>query len=178
MVAFCNDLSHSCEGCSEMIEYLRMVRGPFSPPTVARPISLKHIAMRFGDGNGDQEHFDFRVDGVNQIGLIEAVLGEEGWIIRYAKHTDVPESSSSLKVHSCPHPYRFDPTNPLICVELVYGNVEMVLKPEAARWAVSVERICGTLYWLDRVKSGDDAALAMTTNRETTASEHTLRSFR
>ncbi len=87
-----------------------------------------HVAVRFGHEKA--HNLDVFFEGEHQKYTFEAQAGDPGWVLRYA-HEGGPGPLVLCPCHDGYDHQTTHPSCPVICVEQVYGRVELVLKEPA-----------------------------------------------
>lgn len=157
----CDDPQHTCSICSHELSNL-IVKGreeeTFSRRYRERPLGFNHSSIRFGDRSVTAHH-DLYINGeLATEGAFEFQLGEQGWLARFTLHGSPPRR----EVHRVHDSKGLD-----ACHEVLYGHVQLILKPHHARWLALIERHYYDLDMLAQQAQNDDIdGLILTTGRD------------
>jgi hypothetical protein len=155
----CKDPQHTCSICSDELANLRAegrenedVNRRFKE----RPLGFHHSAVRFGDRGMASHHLIYLNGELCTEGVFEFQAGAEGWIARYVVHGDPPRREV--------HRHADNDRGMAACHEVLYGHVQLILKPHHVRWLALIERHQYDMDALQRqTVDGDMDGLILTT---------------
>jgi hypothetical protein len=137
----CDDPMHVCMQCIDRSK-LAFTKGVDE----YHPISSQHTAVRFGDRRV-LTHHTLLLNGhtLQELHPFECMTGDNGWVLGFLLHGDKPGYREVHRIHSN-DPSKGTPA----CIAWVFGRVEMMLKPDAARWLSTVEKVSGIMAEVER----------------------------